>query len=137
MILWYLTDLSGRHVRPQVCRISWDTGRFLLNDRLLFAALLLSHLKGFASFVSFISISDNRIGSLSNNDGDGYQNLKGEFALLQTLSRLFHLAQFFKCWQIFPKFNSKRRMKVQEKEKKVVALRSRPTQNVKLGTSTS
>ena len=34
------------------------------------------------------------IGSLSNNDGDGYlrkRHLKSEVALLQTLSRLFHL----------------------------------------------
>ena len=66
-----LTDLSGRHVRHQVCRISWDMGRLFSNDRLLFAALFLSHLKGFVSFVWFISISDNRlIRSLSNNDSD-------------------------------------------------------------------
>ena len=48
-------------------------------------------------------------GSLSNNDGDGYKNvhLKSEFALLQTLSRLFHLVQYVKCWQFFVKLNSK------------------------------
>ena len=36
---------------------------------------------------------EETIGSLSNNDGDGYKkrHLKSEFALLQTLSRLFHL----------------------------------------------
>ena len=35
------------------------------------------------------------------------RHLKGEFALLQTLSRLFHLVYFVKCRRIFLKFNSK------------------------------
>ena len=35
------------------------------------------------------------------------RHLKSEFALLQTLSRLFHLVYFVKCWQMFLKFNSK------------------------------
>ena len=33
-------------------------------------------------------------------------SLKGEFVLLQPLSRLFHLVQFVKCWQL--ELNSKR-----------------------------
>ena len=36
------------------------------------------------------------------------RHLKKEFALLQTLSRLFQLVQFVKCWQIFLELNSKR-----------------------------
>ena len=35
------------------------------------------------------------------------RQLKSEFALRQTLSRLFHLGQFFKCWQLFRKLSSK------------------------------
>ena len=35
-------------------------------------------------------------------------HLKSEFALLQTVSRLFQLVQFVKCWQIFLELNSKR-----------------------------
>ena len=33
--------------------------------------------------------------------------LKSEVALLQTLSRLFHIVQFVKCWQFFFELNSK------------------------------
>ena len=36
------------------------------------------------------------------------RHLKSEVALLQTLSRLFHLVQFVKCWQFFLELNSKR-----------------------------
>ena len=36
------------------------------------------------------------------------RHLKSEFAPLQTLSRLFHLVHFVKCWQIFLELNSKR-----------------------------
>ena len=42
---------------------------------------------------------------------------KREFALLQTLSGLFHLVQFVKCWQIFVELNSKRRYQSSGKEK--------------------
>ena len=35
------------------------------------------------------------------------RHLKSEFALSQTLSRSFHLAQFFKCWQTLMELNSK------------------------------
>ena len=34
--------------------------------------------------------------------------VKSEVAVLQTLSRLFHLIQSVKCWQFFPELNSKR-----------------------------
>ena len=34
-------------------------------------------------------------------------HLKSAFALLQTLSRLFHLVQFVKCWRIFLKLKTK------------------------------
>ena len=43
----------------------------------------------------------------------GLKALKRAFAQLHTLSRLFHLVQFVKCWQIFVQWNSK----VQEKKK--------------------
>ena len=50
------------------------------------------------------------LGSLGNNDGNVLRkrNSISEFALLQTLSRLFQLVQFVKCWQIFLELNSKR-----------------------------
>ena len=35
------------------------------------------------------------------------RHLKSEFALLETLSRLFHVVQFVKCWQIFLELSSK------------------------------
>ena len=35
------------------------------------------------------------------------RHLKSEFAPLQTLSRLFHLVYFVKCWQMFLELNSK------------------------------
>ena len=44
--------------------------------------------------------------------------LKSEFALLQTLSRLFQLVQFVKCWQIFLELNSKRLSKVRKRKRK-------------------
>ena len=53
------------------------------------------------------------IGSLSNNDGDGYEK-RSEVALLQTLSRLFHLVQFVK---FFLELNSKRLYRSSGKEK--------------------
>ena len=43
--------------------------------------------------------------------------IKSEFALLQTLSRLFQLVQFVKCWQIFLDLNSKRLYQSSGKEK--------------------
>ena len=64
------------------------------------------------------------------------RNSISEFALLQTLSRLFQLVQFVKCWQIFLELNSKRLYQSSAKEKESHCLRSRPRQNVKLGTFT-
>ena len=49
-------------------------------------------------------------------------SLKCEFALLQTLSRLFQLVQFVKCWQFFLELNSKRLYQSSGKEKEVVVL---------------
>ena len=64
------------------------------------------------------------------------RHLKSEFALLQTLSRLFHLVYFVKCWQMFLELNSKGLYQSSGKEKKVVVLCSRPRQNVNSGTFT-
>ena len=61
------------------------------------------------------------------------RHLKGEFAPLQTLSRLFHLVYFVKCWQTFLELNSKGLYQSSGKEKKVVVLCSRPRQNVNSG----
>ena len=76
-----------------------------------------------------------------NNDGDGYgyKNITqnwSEFALLQTLSRFFHLVHLVKCWQMFLELNSKGVYQSWGKEKKVVVLCSRPRQNVNLGSFT-
>ena len=65
------------------------------------------------------------------------RHLKTYFALPQTLSRLFQLVQFVKCWQFFLELNSKRLYQSSGKEKESrCCLRSRPPQNVKLGIST-
>ena len=45
------------------------------------------------------------------------RQLKDEFRPLQTLSRLFRLVQFVKCWQIFLELNFKRLYRSSEKEK--------------------
>ena len=45
------------------------------------------------------------------------RHLKSEVALLQTLSRLFHLVHFVKCWQLFLELNSKRLYRSSGKEK--------------------
>ena len=50
--------------------------------------------------------------------------------LKQNLSRLFHLVQFVKCWQIFLELNSKSLYRSSGK-KKVDVLYSRSPQNVK------
>ena len=44
-------------------------------------------------------------------------HLKSEFALLQTLSHLFQLVRFVKCWRIFLELNSKRLYQSSRKEK--------------------
>ena len=48
----------------------------------------------------------------------------------QNLSRLFHLVQFVKCWQIFQELNSKLSL-YRSSGKKVDVLCSRPPKNVK------
>ena len=50
------------------------------------------------------------------------RHLKSEFAPLQTLSHLFHLVYFVKCWQMFLELNSKGLYQSSGKEKKVVVL---------------
>ena len=45
------------------------------------------------------------------------RHLKSEVALLQTLSLLFHLVQFVKCWQSFLELNSKWLYRSSGKEK--------------------
>ena len=45
------------------------------------------------------------------------RHLKSEFALLQTLSILFQLVQFVKCWHFFLELNSKRLYRSSGKEK--------------------
>ena len=71
---------------------------------------------------------------LSNNDGDGYENVTlSEFSLLPTLSYLFHLVQSIKCWHFLWSWILKDFIEVQEKKRNVVVLRSRAPQNVKMG----
>ena len=48
--------------------------------------------------------------------------LKKEVALLQTLSHLFCLVQFAKCWQFVLELKFKHSIEVQEKKKKVIVL---------------
>ena len=50
------------------------------------------------------------------------RHLKSEFALLQTLSRLFHLVYFVKCWQMFLELNSKGLYQSSGKEKESCCL---------------
>ena len=50
------------------------------------------------------------------------RHLKSEFALLQTLPRLFQLVQFVKCWQIFLELNSNRLYQSSGKEKEIGCL---------------
>ena len=54
------------------------------------------------------------------------RHLKSEFELPQTLSRLFHLVQFIKCWQFSLELNSKRlyRSSGKEKESRCLVLTS-------------
>ena len=50
------------------------------------------------------------------------RHLKSEFALPQTLSRLFHLVYFVKCWQMFLELNSKGLYQSSGKEKESCCL---------------
>ena len=49
-------------------------------------------------------------------------SLKKEAALLQTLSRIYRLVQFAKCWQFVLELKFNDCMEVQEKKKKVMPL---------------
>ena len=73
--------------------------------------------------------SNSNIREQSNNEGDGYfseTQLKSEFELLQTLSRL--LVKFVKFWPIFLELPWDC-VKVQEKEKKSRRLVLMPSKN--------
>lgn len=60
--------------------------------------------------------------SLSKNyGGSGSEN---EFALFQTLSRLFQFAQFVKCWRIFLELNSEGLFRKGKKEIFLLSVRS-------------
>ena len=48
-----------------------------------------------------------------------YENVTSKCKLLQTLSRVFHLAHFVKCWQFFLELNSKRLYRSSGKQKKI------------------
>ena len=50
------------------------------------------------------------------------RQLKGEFTLLQTLSCIFHLVQFVKCYQFFLELNSKRLYRSFTNEKQISCL---------------
>ena len=54
--------------------------------------------------------------------GPRKRHLKSEFALPQTLARLFHLVSFVKCWQILLELNSKGLHQSSEKEKESCCL---------------
>ena len=60
-------------------------------------------------------------------------HLKSEVTPLQTLSRLFHLVQYVKCWQFFVELNSKRLYQSSGERKESCCLVFTPPQNVKLG----
>ena len=52
------------------------------------------------------------------------RHLKSEFAPLQTLSPLFHLVQFVKCWRTFLELNSKGLYQKKEKESRCLVFTS-------------
>ena len=80
-----------------------------------------------------------KLGSLSNNNGDGYENITLKVKLRST--KLYHansilfnssnVDNFLLSWIL------KDSIVVQEKKKKVMVLCSRPPQNVKIGIFTS
>ena len=85
-----------------------------------------------------VESTKNTLGSLSNNNGDGNENvtLKVNSRCFKLYRALFHLVYFVKCWQIFLELNAKGLYQSSKKKKKVVVLCSRPRQNVNLGTFT-
>ena len=80
----------------------------------------------------------NLIGSLRNDDGDGYENVTWKvnlrcFKLYRAYSISFNssnFGKFYYSWIV------KDCIKVQEEKKKIVVFCSRPRQNVKLGSFT-
>ena len=62
------------------------------------------HIKMTGSLRLFLLYYIGILGHLSDNDGDGYENVT---ALLQVLSRLFYLIQFVKSWHFFLELSSK------------------------------
>ena len=79
----------------------------------------------------------NNVGSLSNDDSDGYENVTEKansrsFKLYRAYYISFNLSNV----NFFFSLILKDCVKVQEKKKKVVVVGSRPQQNVKLGTFT-
>ena len=72
--------------------------------------------KGSLYFVNIRELKQQRRRRLRKRD------LKSEFALLQTLSRLFHLVYFVKCWQMFLELNSKGLYQSSGKEKESCCL---------------
>ena len=80
----------------------------------------------------------NLIGSLRNDDGDGYENVTWKvnlrcFKLYRAYSISFNssnVGNFYCSWIL------KDCIKVQEEKKKIVVFCSRPRQNVKLGSFT-
>ena len=85
--------------------------------------------------LNYILVGCPWLGSLSNNHSDGYKNVTSKVnrAASNLNRRLFHLVRFVKFWSCVLKDC----IKVQEKEKKVVVLSSRPPQNVKMLTFSS
>ena len=57
------------------------------------------------------------------------RHFKSEFAPLQTLSRIFHLVYFVKCWQMFLELNCVELSCIKVEEKKRKLLSSVPTLN--------
>ena len=64
----------------------------------------------FARYILERFVISSLLETLNNSDGDSYENvtLKVKVSLLHTLSRLFHLVQFTKCWEFSLELNSKR-----------------------------
>ena len=81
--------------------------------------------------------SESKIGSLSNNEGEGYQNITEKESRCLKLYRAYSISfNSSNVGKVFWSWILKDCIKVQEKERKVVVLCYRPGQNVNLGTFT-
>ena len=71
-----------------------------------------------------VESTKNTLGSLSNNNGDGNENvtLKVNSRCFKLYRALFHLVYFVKCWQIFLELNAKGLYQSSEKEKESCCL---------------